>query len=360
MTDRKPDQTRFDTSAVGSAQVVVSVRDFAANLTFFRDRLGFRLDAIYPADHPRRATLSGYGLMLALRQAERDDVLTLRLILRGSAVPPNREAVEAPNGSRIEFAAEEPTIELPDNVPEFVLSKLDARTPWGEGRAGMRYRDLIPNRQGGRFIASHIRIVEPGPVPDYVHFHRVRFQLIYCYKGWARLVYEDQGKPFIMRAGDCVLQPPQIRHQVLESGDGLEVVEVACPADHETLADPSLALPTGNLDSSRQFAGQRFVFHQARKAQWSPWRMDGFEARDLGIAAATDGLLSAQVVRPRAEPSAQALTHHGEFLFLFVLGGGLQLDTASSGVHRLTDGDCVTIPAAACHRLSDCDPSLEF
>ena len=52
----------------------------------------------------------------------------------------------------------------------------------------------IPDRLGGSaIIASHIRIPEGGPVGDSVHFHRVGFQLIFCYKGWVEVVYEDQG-----------------------------------------------------------------------------------------------------------------------------------------------------------------------
>ena len=71
---------------------------------------------------------------------------------------------------------------------------------------------------------------------DYVHYHNVRFQIIYCYKGWVRVVYEDQGTPFVLQAGDCVLQPPRIRHRVIESSPGLEVIEIASPAEHETFA----------------------------------------------------------------------------------------------------------------------------
>ena len=41
-----------------------------------------------------------------------------------------------------------------------------------------------PDRLGGRFIASHIRIEQGGPVPDYVHFHKIRFQMIYMTRGW--------------------------------------------------------------------------------------------------------------------------------------------------------------------------------
>src|SRR5207244_8577633 len=48
------------------------------------------------------------------------------------------------------------------------------------GRAGMRYRDLIPGRQEGALIASQIRIERGGPVPDYVHWHDVRAQVIHC------------------------------------------------------------------------------------------------------------------------------------------------------------------------------------
>jgi quercetin dioxygenase-like cupin family protein len=80
----------------------------------------------------------------------------------------------------------------------------------------MLYRDLIPGRLGGRYIASLISIPKGGPVADWVHFHRIALQLIYVRSGWVRVVYEDQGEPFVMRAGDLVLQPPQIRHRVLE------------------------------------------------------------------------------------------------------------------------------------------------
>ena len=360
MTDPAPDLPVFDSSAVCSAHVVISVRDVPANLAFFHDRLGFRVDAVYPADHPRHVHLSGHGLALALHEADHDVSPTLRLTFHGATTPPVHEPLRAPNGSLIEFAAEDATLILPPNVPEFFVSRLDEKSNWGEGRAGMRYRDLIPNRQGGRFIASHIRITEDGVVPDYVHFHRVRFQLIYCVRGWARLVYEGQGEPFVMQAGDCVLQPPEIRHRVLESGGGLEVVEVTCPADHETLADHSLLLPTPTLEPNRRFAGQRFAFHQAGKARWEPWRMDGFESRNVGIDEATGGLAGAHVVRPRRQLKPEAQAHQGEFLFLFLLDGHMRLETAHYGIHYLRRDDAVVIPAGECHRLCESDTSLEF
>src|SRR6185295_4908728 len=105
-------------------------------------------------------------------------------------------------------------------------------------------------------------------VPDYVHYHRVRFQMIYCAKGWVRVVYEDQGPPFVLREGDSVLQPPGIRHRVLESSP-----------DHETFADHELELPTASLCPERDFGGQRFVRHEAARAAWQRRASDGLEVR---------------------------------------------------------------------------------
>lgn len=161
---------------------------------------------------------------------------------------------------------------------------------WHQGRAGMEYRDLVPDRRGGALIASHIRIAQAGPVADYVHYHDVRVQLIYCLRGWVRLVYEDQGDPFVMTEGDCVVQPPGIRHRVLECSAGLEVIEVAAPAVHATHVDHDLALPMPRRD--RTYAGQRFA-----------WCRPGELA---GVAAATMGLAE---IRLASELEIRVETH---------------------------------------------------
>jgi len=225
---------------------------------------------------------------------------------------------------------------------------MDANDVWKEGRAGLQYRDLIPGRRGGRFIASHIRIPDGGETPDYVHFHKVRFQMIYCKAGWVRVVYEDQGPPFVLHAGDCVLQPHEIRHRVLESSAGLEVIEIACPAVHETHADHELLLPTTQVLPERLFGGQRFVRHRASEAKWRPWIPDGFESRDTGIAAATNGLAAVRIVRAALKSAAvnhASIRHTGEFFFLFILHGELTLDSLAQGNHRLQAGDSCVVPA---------------
>jgi mannose-6-phosphate isomerase-like protein (cupin superfamily) len=232
----------------------------------------------------------------------------------------------------------------------------------------MQYRDLLPQHQGGRFIASHIVIPNGGPVPDWVHHHGVRFQTIFCVRGWVRVVYEDQGPPFVLDAGDCVLQPPGIRHRVLESSPGLEVVEVTSPAEHETFADGTLDLPTPTTEPGRRFGGQRFVRHRANGAHWQAWRLDGFECREAGIGPATGGLGELRVARPtgaggRLPPIVE---HGGELMFWFVLAGALSLrgrpadgeTTETTGT--LTKGDAVALPPGVGHALPTWSADLEL
>ena len=64
----------------------------------------------------------------------------------------------------------------------------------------MLYRDLIPGRLGGRYIASHITIERGGPVADWVHYHQIALQVIVVRRGWVRVVYEGEGEPFVVTA----------------------------------------------------------------------------------------------------------------------------------------------------------------
>jgi mannose-6-phosphate isomerase-like protein (cupin superfamily) len=179
-----------------------------------------------------------------------------------------------------------------------------------------------------------------------------------------RLVYEDQGEPFVLDAGDCVLQPPRIRHRVLECSADLEVVEIGCPAEHQTFVEHTIELPTEQVRANREFAGQRFTRHQAAGAARRAWHRRGFEYRDLGIGEATRGLAGARVVQPLVEaaggPSGDRLAHDTEFQFLFVLSGSVGLDGESGDVVRLERGDAVSIPGSFRWALRDPAPDLEL
>lgn len=328
------------------AQIVVPCWHFADTFAALTAQWGFQVDAIFPADAPSTAEVSGYGVSLYLvsrTHAPRDAPITLRLL--GSWPPP----LPLPLADIIiEWRDDTGGMEIPPGEQTFTITR--ATEAWGVGRAGMEYRDLIADRYGGRFIASHIRIPEGGAVPDYVHYHRVRFQFIYCRRGWVQVVYEDQGEPLVMHAGDAVLQPPGIRHRVLAASAGLEVIELGCPAIHETRSDPGLTLPNDRLAPEREFSGQRFVRHIAAHANWQPWMwlgqvVDGFVARDSGIGWATKGLAGVKVVRATGNAQTPMVLHTGELLFLFLLEGALVLRSDTHGEHTLHASDSLTIPA---------------
>jgi quercetin dioxygenase-like cupin family protein len=345
---------------IRAAEVVLPCPNLDETVAFFTDRLGFRVAAVVPADDPSEVLLDGHGLRVRLRRGAGGAPGALRLLVTDpSTFAAGALELVAPNGTRVEIAAAEPPIHLPPLQPSFSLTRRD-RAEWRVGRAGMRYRDLIPDRQGGRFIASHIVIPDGGPVPDYVHFHRIRFQLIYCYAGWVRVVYEDQGPPFVMDPGDCVLQPPRIRHRVLESAAGAEVIEIACPAEHETRADPALDLPTKTTRADRDFDGQRFVRHELSAATWHPWRCEGFEARDLGIDRATGGAASVSVVRGRDGATLPVRRHEGELLFTVVLRGAVVMRSDGRAPDALTAGDAFVVPAGQGYALQECRDGLEL
>ena len=167
--------------------------------------------------------------------------------------------------------------------------------------------------------------------------------MIFCYKGWVKVVYEDQGPPFIMKSGDCVLQPPQVRHQVLECSDGLEVIEVSSPAEHETYTDHLLELPNSKTDPSRNFSGQRFRFFKAENTNWEKNPSEGF-SQDTGIGSATQGIAEVWVLRPDNYKSNSTRSHQGELLFYFVLKGSTELNLEEHGSSPLSEGDSASIP----------------
>jgi quercetin dioxygenase-like cupin family protein len=303
---------------------VVAAGQFEHAVEQFRSS-GYDLRMVMPADDPAIALLERAGM-------------TIRLASGGAEWP----------GS---------DVTMPPLVPAFELTRF-ADTGWGTGRAGMLYRDLLPSRQGGRFIASHIRIPDAGPVPDEVHFHNIHFQLIYCVAGWVRLVYDGQGDDFVLTTGDCVLQPREIRHRVLESSAGLEVVELTCPAVHETWFDPDVTLPTPRHERCDE--GQRFVLHRAAEATWTPWRAAGFHCRDTGIGAATGGEVGARVVSAAAGAETVLAEHDGELQFWFVLTGDVDLMRTGHPVERLGVGDAVAVPAGMAHGLISGEAGCEL
>ena len=254
--------------------------------------------SIFPADDPNTADMEGHGLKVTLRR-DRGNRSSTHLRLDESAELARGTHTSEDGDIVVEVAPVDlKVLSHPAVVPDMHITKLsDDDSAWTIGRAGMLYRDLIPSRLGGAVTAAHIRIPTGGSVADNVHFHTVSFQLIYCVKGWVRVLYEAQGDSFVLHAGDCVTQPPGIRHRVLESSDMLEVLEVGSPSVHYTSFDWGLSLPT-KVEGGRVWGKppQRFCRFERDGAVFvESGGGGGFGICDTGVAEHSNGVASVRV-----------------------------------------------------------------
>jgi len=344
------------------AEMRLPTQELRDDIPFFTKVLGMKMDMIYPADDPSVGVFSGHGLRLRIDTAATEAPGTLRILCDNpDGFADGQRVLTAPNGTRVEIEERHPPLEMPKTVHSFVVRRLKDQAPWIIGRAGMHYRDLVPDRLGGSIIASHIRIPDGGPVPDMVHFHRVGFQLIFCIHGWVDVVYEDQGEKMRLTAGDCFIQPPEIRHRVLEASDNVQVIEIGVPAEHVTEIDHEMTLPTPHLRPEREWQGQRFVYNRAESASWAPFRLPGFDARDTTIAENTKGVAGVQVVRPAAgDQDPVWSSHDSDIHFTFVMNGAVTLEGEGRDPYPLEEGDAFVIPPAMKTRLSNASADLEL
>jgi len=343
-----------------NAEVVLPTLELRNDIPFFTNKLGFKMDMIYPADDPTTAVFSGYGLRIRIEKGADLAPGKIRILCKEPKEFANgKNLITAPNGTIIEIDALNPPLILPTTKHSFVVRKLADQAPWVIGRAGMHYRDLIPNRLGGSIIASHIRIPDGGPVPDTVHYHTVGFQLIFCYKGWVDLVYEDQGEPFRLFAGNCVIQPPEIRHKVLYASENIEVIEIGVPAEHVTTIDHNMELPNGPPNPKRSFQGQKFVHFKSDEASWKDFRIPGFVSKDTLISHNTKHVAGVEVIKSNGKKARES-THTSDILFNFVMEGTMTLEGEGKEPYSLVPGDAFVIPPIMKTKYTDISSDLEL
>lgn len=108
----------------------------------------------------------------------------------------------------------------------------DARFEPDGLRACFVYRDLgISAATQGRYHAHVIKAVDVEEDGIGLHRHNeIDFQMVYILKGWMRFWYEGKGE-VVAREGTCILQPPKVKHDVLEWSEDLELLEVTSPAE---------------------------------------------------------------------------------------------------------------------------------
>lgn len=121
---------------------------------------------------------------------------------------------------------------------DFVVSKAsDAEFESGL-RSFFSYRDLgIAAATKGDFVAHIIRASQAldrnSGGGSGAHHHDVRFQMVFVLKGSVTFAYEGQGE-HVFNAGDSVLQPSGLRHELIACSEDLEMLEIVSPADFPT------------------------------------------------------------------------------------------------------------------------------
>jgi len=340
-------------SASPHAEMVLPADDVQSLASWFEAELGFVLTALIPADDPAIACLRGHGL--SIRLDRHANISPGQIHLTRNDITES-STLTAPNGTMIEQMIADSCAETSPLGHSFspIVSAYQDGESFVQGRAGMRYRDLIPCRLADQVIASHIRIVEGGPVNDRVHYHQIGAQMILCLAGWVRVVYEHQGEPFTMRAGDAVLQPPGIRHRVLSASAGLDVLEVGTPANHWTHFDPDTELPNTPVDTNHLWSNQRFIHFQQDQANWSDVGLPGYQIADSGIGSASGGLIQLNVIRQAPELHKDLILNApDDAVTLLYAGTGSGSLTISGDKRRgWHKHDACTIPAATCIRIT--------
>jgi len=104
-------------------------------------------------------------------------------------------------------------------------------------RSYAQYRDLGMAKATHGMVQAHVIRLIPPCDPKEVsqrHYHEVDLQLIYVLKGWIRSEFEGHGE-VTMKQGACWLQPPKIKHAVLDYSDDCELLEIVLPARFDTI-----------------------------------------------------------------------------------------------------------------------------
>ena len=123
-------------------------------------------------------------------------------------------------------------------LQKFVVSHLDPSDFKTDGlRNYAQYRDLgVKDATRGMAVAHVVKFIGPcdPKVVSKMHLHKAQVQMIYVLKGSMTPEFDGHGV-HTMKAGDSWLQPPSIKHKVLNYSDDCEVLEIVMPGNFKTV-----------------------------------------------------------------------------------------------------------------------------
>jgi quercetin dioxygenase-like cupin family protein len=109
-------------------------------------------------------------------------------------------------------------------------------------------------------------------------------------------------------------------------------------------------------------AGMAAVHTNIADAREIPGRRDFATYFDLGVAEASQGLVSTQVTRLKADMAAETGWHYHDcdFQWLFVTKGWLELQFEDGSTHRIQANGVCFIPGGFRHNETGTSDDLEF
>ena len=118
---------------------------------------------------------------------------------------------------------------------KFVVTKSSEENFKQGLRSFFEYSNLgIDLATNGDYGANIIRAVAGKHPVGQWHSHDVNFQMVYIIEGWVKFEYENEGI-FLLKKGDSVLQPPNIKHREIEHSEDLVLIEITSPAEFKSI-----------------------------------------------------------------------------------------------------------------------------
>jgi Cupin domain len=172
-----------------------------------------------------------------LRKAKRTAPASRTVRKTSSSNKTSRSSSKMSARRRLAAAKAKPKPKTKPRKQTFVASHLSPNAFEGGLRSYAKYRDLGMAAATNGLAQAHVIKMIPPCDPAVVskrHYHDVEFQMIYVLKGWIKGEYDGAGE-VTMVEGSCWLQPPKIKHTVLDYSDDCELLEIILPAEFDTV-----------------------------------------------------------------------------------------------------------------------------
>jgi quercetin dioxygenase-like cupin family protein len=255
-----------------------------------------------------------------------------------------------------------------DSEQKFVVTHFDAehdfvvdtqRPDW------MRRRTSIAEATQG---AAGVRITRASAAgddrPPEPLYNDVDLILRYMLRGSMRVHFSKHGE-HLASAGSAWLQPPEVTHTVLGHSDDAEYLEFVMPGDFRRVDLPAAEHSKG-MKAFREYpaetgrrlmsgARQQFLMnHLAGDQDFVPGRRVNSSSRDLGVTAATRGMITARI--GRRHPPVPAVPerrhyHNTELQVVYLTRGWIRTEFEGQGDVEFGPGSCWTQPRRIEHAM---------